>query len=189
MTKSTLSKNSEIKIIYVPLSEIKPNDYNPKRLTADGAKALQESIEQFGQVDPLILNAARKRKNILIGGHQRYVIYKKMGMRTAPCVYLDIPDLEREKELCIRLSKNVGEFDWNLLANFKEDFLKDVGFASEELDEIFGLDDQPEAFDLAKELQKLQIGKIETKKGTMWQIGPHRIATTSSSSTSTSLTT
>ena len=32
---------------------------------------------------------------------------------------------------------------------------------SEELDEIFGLEDMPEEFDLAKELAKLNIQKIE----------------------------
>ncbi len=175
MTKLNISKNTSLKIVYVPISEIKPNEYNPKRISADGAKSLQESIEKFGPVDPLILNIAPQRKNVLIGGHQRFLIYKRMGMKMAPCVYVEISDLELEKELCLRLSKNVGEFDWDLLANFKEDFLKKIGFASEDLDDVFGPDERPEVFDLAKELKKLQIDKIQTKKGTTWQIGDHKI--------------
>lgn len=167
--------NTKLSVTYVPISEIHPNKYNPKVMSPKAAKDLRESIEKFGPVDPLILNAAPKRKNIIIGGHQRYSIYKEMKMTTAPCVYVNISDLKLEKELCIRLSKNVAEFDWNLLADFGEDFLKGVGFESEELDQIFGVDEHPEEFDLAKELKKLQIDSIETKKGDTWQIGPHRI--------------
>ena len=164
-----------MKIVYVPISEIRPNEYNPKRLSPKAAKDLRESIERFGTVDPLILNSSTDRKNIIIGGHQRFSIYKSLGMKTAPCVYVNISDLKLEKELCIRLSKNVAEFDWNLLANFNETFLKDVGFESEELDEIFGIDENPEKFDLEKELRKLDIHKIQIKNGDVWQLGPHRL--------------
>jgi len=65
--------------------------------------------------------------------------------------------------------------DWNLLADFGEEFLKGVGFESEALDEIFGEDETPEVFDLEKELKKLNIKSIVSKKGDTWQIGPHRI--------------
>jgi DNA modification methylase len=46
---------------------------------------------------------------------------------------VNIPDIEKEKELNIRLNKNTGEFDYDLLANFDEDFLKDIGFDEKEL--------------------------------------------------------
>jgi len=98
-----------------------------------------------------------------------------LGYKEVPVVYLNVADLKREKELNIRLNKNTGDWDWNLLADFDESFLGDVGFSSEEMDEIFGIDESPEEFDLAKELKKLQIEKIETKRGDTWQIGPHRI--------------
>ena len=87
-------------------------------------------------------------------------------------IYVNIPDIEREKELNIRLNKNTGDWNWNLLANFNEDFLSDVGFGSEELDEVFGIDENPEIFDLQKELQKLGIQKIDIKKGDVYKIGP-----------------
>lgn len=55
-----------------------------------------------------------------------------MGYETVPVVYVDIPDLEKEKELNIRLNKNTGEFDWDLLAKFDETLLSDIGFSSDE---------------------------------------------------------
>jgi DNA modification methylase len=61
------------------------------------------------------------------------------------------------------------------LANFDENFLSDIGFSSEELDEIFEIDETPEEFDLIKELAKLNIQKIEIKKGDVYQLGNNRM--------------
>ena len=88
-----------------------------------------------------------------------------------PVVFITISDLEKEKEICLRLNLNTGEFDWNALANFSEDFLKDIGFSSFQLDDIFPVEEHPEAFDLQHELDKLDIKTIEIQKGDVWQIG------------------
>lgn len=100
---------------------------------------------------------------------------KELGCEYVPVVWVNIPDKEKEKELNIRLNKNQGDWDWNLLLNFNETFLSDVGFSSEELDEIFKIEDTLEMFDLAKELKKLNIQKIEIKKGDVWQLGNHKL--------------
>ncbi|MBU6500650.1 MAG: DNA modification methylase [Patescibacteria group bacterium] len=162
-------------IEYVPAAGLKPAEYNPRKHDKAAADQLKESISRFGVVDPLVVNCAPGRENVVIGGHFRLEVLKELGMERVPAVYINIPDIKQEQELNIRLNKNTGEFDWDLLANFSEEFLKDVGFSSEEMDEIFGIDEHPEEFDLAKELQKLQIGKIETQKGDLWQLGEHRL--------------
>lgn len=135
----------KLKVEYVSLSEIKPNEYNPKMMTEKQANDLKKSIEKFGIVDPLIVNSAENRKGFIIGGHQRYRIYQQLKFDKVPVVYVNEPDLEKEKELCVRLSKNTGEFDWDLLANFDLEALKDYGFDSEELDRM--LDFSPDEKD------------------------------------------
>ena len=162
-------------IEYVPAAGLKPAEYNPRKHDKAAADQLKESISRFGVVDPLVVNCAPGRENVVIGGHFRLEVMKELGMEKVPAVYINISDIEQEKELNIRLNKNTGEFDWDLLANFSEVFLKDVGFDSEELDEIFGIDENPEEFDLAKELQKLNIEKIEVQKGDVWQLGEHKL--------------
>jgi hypothetical protein len=64
-----------------------------------------------------------------------------MGWKTIPVVYVNIPDLKEEQELNLRLNKNLGHWDWDMLANFSEDLLKEVGFESEELKMYFDLND------------------------------------------------
>jgi len=166
---------SEIKITYVPIGSLRPSEYNPRKISKDSMEQLKVSLSKFKIVDPFIVNSAKDREGVVIGGHMRLRAAKELGFKEVPVVYVNIPDLEKEKELNIRLNKNTGEFDWNLLANFDEIFLKDMGFDSEELDNIFGIDENPEEFNLEKELKKLQIDKIEIQKGDVWQLGPHRI--------------
>jgi DNA modification methylase len=85
-------------------------------------------------------------------------------------------DPERAKELSLRLNKNTGDWDWDLLAEFDESLLTDVGFSSEELDDIFDLDeDTPEQFDLQKELDKLDIKEVAAQKGQVYQLGDSRL--------------
>jgi DNA modification methylase len=69
------------------------------------------------------------------------------------------------------LNKNVGEWNWDLLATFDETFLSTAGFSSEDLDEIFAVEDTPEQFDLEKELKKLKIDTIDIKKGDKYDLG------------------
>ena len=70
---------------------------------------------------------------------------------------------------------STGSFDWDLLSDFKEVFLKDVGFSSEELDEVFGIDETPEVFDLKKELAKLNIHKIKVKSGEVYDLNGSKL--------------
>jgi DNA modification methylase len=137
--------------------------------------ALKESILRFDMVDPVIANSAPERMNVLIGGHMRLKALKELGRETVPVVYINIPELEREKELNIRLNKNTGEFDLDLLADFSEAFLTDVGFSSEEIDEIFPDEDNPTPFSMTDELEKLGIGEITVQKGDLYDLDGSRL--------------
>jgi len=164
-----------LNISYVPTDSLRASEYNPRSWSKEAIEQLKESIRRFGLVDPFVVNSASNRNNIIIGGHFRWTTAKELGIKMVPVVYINIPDIEREKELNLRLNKNTGEWDWNLLANFDETFLSDLGFSSEDLDEVFKLEDIPEEFDLAKELKKLNIEKIEIQKGDLYRLGAHKM--------------
>lgn len=165
----------KIKIEYIEISKLSPADYNPRKWDEAAKNKLKESIKRFGVVDPLIVNCASNRKNVVIGGHFRLAVLKELGHQKVAVVYVNIPSVEKEKELNIRLNKNTGEFDFKLLADFDESFLADIGFESEDLDKIFEIDETPEQFDLAKELKKLDIKKIVIQKGDIWQLGENKM--------------
>ena len=167
--------SNNLKIEYISVNDIKPSDFNPRKWDDKDVADLTESIKKYGLVDPLLINSAENRKNVLIGGHFRLKVAKNLGYKKVPCIYIKVSDIKKEKELNIRLNKNLGEFDSNLLAKFDEGFLSSVGFSSEELDDIFEIDVTPEQFDLEAELQKLDINKITLKKGDVIQLGESRL--------------
>ncbi|MNT04986.1 hypothetical protein D3C72_1395880 [compost metagenome] len=108
-----------------------------------------------------------------------------LGYVEVPVVYLDIPDIDREKELNLRLNKNLGDWNYDLLAEFDESLLEDIGFDSTELDDIFANDttSHGELFDLQRELNKLNIETIEAKVGDIYQLGESRLMVGDSTNT------
>lgn len=113
------------------IKTLKPHPANPRRLSKHDAKHLQKSLEKFGLIDkPVIM-----KDGSMIGGHQRVAILKKMGHKEVECWVADeemtIKDIN---ELNIRLNRNTGEFDWEILANeWETDELMEWGFTPEEM--------------------------------------------------------
>ncbi len=166
---------NKLSISYVSITSLKPSEYNPRTWNAEQMSALKESIRRFGFVDPLVANDAPGRENIVIGGHFRLKAATELGVEQVPVVYITIADLAKEKELNVRLNKNLGEFDFKMLADFGEDFLKDIGFTTEDLDSIFDVDSAPEQFDLKKELEKLSITEVKVQKGDIYECNGSRL--------------
>lgn len=115
------------------IKELIPAEYNPRELTKKQAKKLKDSLTGFGFVDPVIVNTHKDRENVIVGGHQRTKVWEMMGNEVVPTVEVNLT-LEREKELNVRLNKNTGQFDMDLLANhFEVTELVEWGFDEGEL--------------------------------------------------------
>jgi DNA modification methylase/glutaredoxin len=165
---------NNLKIEYVPIDTLLVNEKNPRKWSKEQKEALKESIIKFGAVDPILVNSNEERKNIVIGGHFRLDVCKELGYTEVPVVFLNLTS-EKEAELNIRLNKNLGEWNFELLAEFDESLLSEIGFSSEELDNIFSLDDKEESFNLEEQLKKLNIQKINAKKGDVYELDGSRL--------------
>tara|TARA_Y100001938_G_scaffold132243_1_gene190332 strand:+ start:5861 stop:6391 length:531 start_codon:yes stop_codon:yes gene_type:complete len=112
------------------ITELKPATYNPRQISKKQYNDIKNSIKKFGLVDPIIVN----KDNTVVGGHQRLKICKELKYIEIDCVVLNLSK-EEERELNIRLNKNTGTFDMDILANeFDIDELKDWGFLEKDLD-------------------------------------------------------
>lgn len=135
-----------MKVVEKQIKELIEAEYNPRRLTKDQYKQLKDSLLRFGVVDPVLVNINEERKNIIIGGHQRTKVWSDLGNKTIPCVELNLT-LDQEKELNVRLNKNTGEFDFDMLANyFEETELIEWGFESFDFDKQVNEEDFDEEF-------------------------------------------
>jgi ParB-like chromosome segregation protein Spo0J len=79
-------QKTKLKVEYVEIKSLNPAEYNPRTWDSNQEEKLTDSIKRFGLVDPLIVNASPKRKNILIGGHFRYQVAKKLKIKKVPVV-------------------------------------------------------------------------------------------------------
>ena len=162
---------TDINITYYNANDLVMAEYNPRQLTKDQYTQLKDSINRFGLVDPLIVNKNKDRKNILVGGHQRLRIAKEIGLESIPCVEIDL-SYDQEKELNIRLNKNVGEWDYDALANhFDVGELTEWGFSN---DELQFYEDEPTA-GLIDDDEIPEVEEPLTQAGDLWILGEHRL--------------
>ena len=163
----------------INIEKLKPAEYNPRKdLQPEDEewRKIQRSIEEFGYVDPIIVNSDMT----VIGGHQRLKVLKDLGYTEIECNVVDL-DKTREKALNIALNKISGEWDnqklEELLAELKSlDFDLDItGFNPDELNEIFNdmLEASEDDFDLDKALEEIE--EPITQQGDIWILGRHRL--------------
>jgi len=151
------------------INELIPFEGNPRQMTEKQNEDLKKSLEKFNLVEIPAVDT----DNIIVAGHQRLRIMQLLG-RGKEIIDVRIPNrklTDKEfREYNIRSNKNLGEWDYDLLANFDEDMLLDAGFDSEDLDRMFNLD-PPEDIDEVPEVPK----KATSKLGELYQLGNHRL--------------
>lgn len=97
-----------MKIEKVDINDLISPNYNPREISPEEMEKLKTSIEEFGYVDPIIVNEVN---NHIVGGNQRYEALKELGYETVDVVYVHEEDSNREKALNIALNKISGEWD------------------------------------------------------------------------------
>jgi DNA modification methylase len=156
------------------IKDLIPYESNPRKISSEQAEKLKESLTKFNLVEIPVIDTYDK----ILAGHQRIKIMLLLG-RNDEEIDVRVPNRELTKEefkeYNLRSNIDAGEWDFNLLSDLDEALLSDVGFSSEELDDIFEIEDNPEEFDLEKELQKLNITKINFQKGNVYKLGEHKL--------------
>ena len=122
----------------VDVGDLRPDPFNPRRISDHEMEALTRSIQEFGLVDPII---ARREDSTVIGGHQRLLAARRLGLKTAPVIFVDV-STEQARLLNLALNKIAGSWDQELLARLMVDLsaspnvdLSLSGFGEDEIEE------------------------------------------------------
>lgn len=166
-----------MKIVKRKIKDLIHAEYNPRELTKEQHQKLKDSLLRFGIVDPVIVNKHPDRKDIIVGGHQRTKVWAELGNDTIETVEVEL-DYNKEKELNVRLNKNTGQFDMDMLANhFDQEELIEWGFDDGEL---VGFDDVMDGEVSEDEFE----GEIPTEpitvEGDLYELNSHRVHCASS---------
>ena len=115
------------------INDLIPYKENPRTMTGKQKNDLEESLKRFNLMSIPVINT----DNTIISGHQRMKILQLVG-RGKEEIDVRVPNRkltkDEFKEANLRENKNLGGWDWDILANFDEELLLDVGFTEEELE-------------------------------------------------------
>ena len=173
-----------LRIEQVPLDQLHPDPANPRHISEEELDALERSIRQFGFVQPVLV---RRADRAVIGGHQRLVAARRLGLTTVPVIFLDLTT-EQARLLGLALNKISGSWDDALLARLLSELqavpeldLSLSGFGEDEIRDLLrSLEtrekrDRPESFDLDEALEEARRAPLRAKPGDIWQLGDHRL--------------
>ena len=174
-----MSEKRTAELRTIPVGELKPAKYNPRKKLKPGDKEyerIKNSITEFGFADPLVVNADMT----IIGGHQRLTVAMDLGYTEVPCAVVDV-DKTREKALNIALNKITGAWDENLLADLLQELseadfnIEYTGFDLPEAEQLFNKvhdkDVKEDDFDVEEELKQ----PVFSKEGDIWHMGRHTV--------------
>lgn len=131
-----------MKLDKIKFTSISPSDYNPRKMNRDEMNILSKNLEEFGLVDPIIINL---KNNHIIGGHQRYTALKKKYKKSENLEDLEfnviklgdigwvfesdeltIEDETHEKALNLALNKISGTWEYDKLSSLLKELNNDM---------------------------------------------------------------
>lgn len=93
----------KVKVKRMKLTDLKPSEYNPRRISDEAFEGLGGSIERFGMLSHIVWN---KRTGNIVGGHQRYKHLLAKGETETDVVVVDLDDNE---EVALNITLNNSE--------------------------------------------------------------------------------
>ena len=123
-------RNNEV--VELPLSELRPNPYQPRKIFDDEAlNELASSIKEHGVFQPIIVKKTIKGYDI-VAGERRYRASKKAGLDTIPAIVKDFSD---EEMMNIALLENLQRENLSAIeeANAYKKMLETSNITQEEL--------------------------------------------------------
>jgi len=160
------------------VSQLKLNKKNPRKISPQQMEKLKASIEKFPKMMSLRPIVYDPDTMEVLGGNQRLLAIRALGMKEIPDDWVKSADelTEKEKrEFIIRDNIQSGDWDFEIMEVEFSDFLD--SFEEMGLDfpkmldiEIEKKDTEPQV-DKVAELQK----KWQTKFGQIWKCGRHRV--------------
>jgi ParB family chromosome partitioning protein len=126
-------RKSALNIINIPLEEIKPNAYQPrKEFDDESMNDLTNSIKSYGVLQPIVVRRSGKNGYEIIAGERRWRASQKAGLKEIPAIIKDAGDSETA---IMALIENLQRENLSFLeeAEGYRQLMQDYGFTQEQL--------------------------------------------------------
>ena len=155
-----------MEIIKIPIENLTPDPTNAKDHPEWQIEQIKNSIEQFGNLDPI---GVWGEDNLIVEGHGRYEALKELGYNEAECIRVDW--LTEEERRAYALAHN----QLTMNSGWQEKALADT------LKSIDGIDMSQFGFQIeipeepTREVDIPEDVETRCQLGDVWQLGRHRL--------------
>ena len=147
-------KFKDIETTRMKLSELKPAEYNPRKISDKALTGLGKSMERFGNMVPIVWN---KRSGNIVGGHQRYKTLTDAGEAETDVV---VVDMDGNEEMALNIALNSRE----LRGDFTSEVVKQLELCEVRLGDAFGEVGLMDLFNFVKRI-KFDDGPMNRRDG------------------------
>lgn len=104
-------QDPRLKVVSVRLADLVDDPENARSHDDKNLSAIRESLVQFGQVEPLVVQRSSKR---VIGGNGRLDVMRKLGWTQADAVLVDVDDVAA-RALALALNRTGELGRWKMI--------------------------------------------------------------------------
>lgn len=162
----------ELEIRELPVADLVPYANNAKKHPQKQVDEIAASIEEFGNCDPIGVWHNERGQAEIVEGHGRVLALQKLGIETAPVIFLDhLTDEQRRAYTHIHNQTTLSsDFDYDALVADMDNLNVDwADFGFEEYlynpDEAAGVEDE----------EVPEVVECRCKPGEVWKLGNHRV--------------
>jgi ParB/RepB/Spo0J family partition protein len=112
--------DKRLEIVYVPIEDIFPNEYNPNSHTPDSFDLLIKSVAYFGFTQPIVVHRPTMK---IVDGEHRYRVACVLEFKEIPVCFVDFDD-EKLRYATLMHNRARGKDNKDLLNRLYKEFEK-----------------------------------------------------------------
>lgn len=171
-----ITPSTRLKVEYRKVADLIPYARNARTHSDEQVSRIAGSIQEFGWTNPILVDGT----NGILAGRGRLAAARKLGMSEVPVI--ELAGLSKTQKRAYILADNKLALDagWDdeLLKVELEELklegveLDDIGFSSEELDDLLTVDDSDDSDE--PDIPEPKPDPV-SKRGDVWTLGVHRV--------------
>lgn len=114
-----------MEVVNLHLAHLNSAAWSPNSMDETMMKKLRASLEQYGLVAALVVRRVGTNAYEVLGGNQRLLVLRDMGVKEVACIILDLDDAQA-RLLAMVLNRTRGEDDIGLKAELLRQVMEEI---------------------------------------------------------------
>jgi hypothetical protein len=136
-----------VKAKLVPIDDLRPSAYNPRKADAERLNLVELSLRKFGWLLPIYADANGE----ILSGHQRHLVASRMGAKMVPVVRTPVMQIERRMGINVLYNRATNDLYKNQSSTDMKESLFSMGGVIEKINMLPDIEvDTPEWYPVLK---------------------------------------